>query len=57
MGTTRALFFEAVGSQALPKDVFGVFERSSTYSSVIFTAILGIYGFCDTMKKEESVTA
>lgn len=39
------MFFGAVGSQNLPKEVFGVVERFSTYSSVIFTAVLGIHGF------------
>jgi hypothetical protein len=35
----------AVGSGAFPKEVFGIFERFSTYSAVVFTTILGIYGF------------
>ena len=37
------MFFGAVGSANLPKVVFGLFERFSTYSAVLFTSILGIY--------------
>jgi len=37
------MFFGAVGSGALPKSVFGIPERFSTYSAVIFTAVLGVY--------------
>ena len=39
------MFIGAVGSQNVSKDIFGVVERFSTYSAVIFTGILGIYGF------------
>ena len=39
-----AMFAGAVGSKALPKEIFGIVERFSTYSAVIFTGILGIYG-------------
>ena len=39
------MFFGAAGSGALPKEIFGVIERFSTYSAVIFTGVLGIYGF------------
>ena len=39
------MFTGAVGSVNVPKDVFGVVERFSTYSAVIFTGILGIFGF------------
>ena len=39
------MFFGAAGSGILPKSVFGIVERFSTYSAVVFTAILGIYGF------------
>ena len=39
------MFIGAVGSQNVPKEVFGIFERFSTYSAVIFTGVLGIYGF------------
>ncbi len=39
------MFVGAVGSGNVPKEIFGIFERFSTYSAVTFTAILGIYGF------------
>ena len=39
------MFVGAVGSQNVPQEVFGVFERFSTYSAVIYTSILGIYAF------------
>lgn len=39
------MFIGAVGSQNVSKEIFGVLERFSTYSAVIFTGILGIYGF------------
>ena len=39
------MFIGAVGSQNVPKEIFGVIERFSTYSAVIFTGILGLYGF------------
>ncbi len=35
----------AVLSQSVPKEIFGIVERFSTYSVVIFNGILGIYGF------------
>ena len=43
------MFLGAVGSENVSKEIFGIFERFSTYSAVIFTGILGIYGF----KKDE----
>ena len=39
------MFFGAVGSMNMPKEIFGIIERYSTYSAVIFTGVLGIYGF------------
>lgn len=39
------MFLGTVGSQNASKEIFGIFERFSTYSAVIFTGILGIYGF------------
>ena len=40
-----SMFFGAVGSFNMPKEIFGLIERFSTYSAVIFTGVLGIYGF------------
>lgn len=39
------MFVGAVGSGNVPKNIFGIFERFSTYSAVIFTGILGVYGY------------
>ena len=39
------MFVGAVGSGNVPKEIFGIFERFSTYSAVLFTAVLGIYGY------------
>lgn len=39
------MFIGAVGSGIVPKEYFGIVERFSTYSAVIFTGILGLYGF------------
>lgn len=39
------MFMGAAGSANVPKEVFGIVERFSTYSAVVFTSILGIYGF------------
>lgn len=39
------MFIGAVGSANVSKEIFGIIERFSTYSAVIFTGILGIYGF------------
>lgn len=35
----------AIGTGVMPKAVFGLFERFSTFSTVIFNAILGLYLF------------
>ena len=35
----------AIGSGLMPQAVFGLFERFSTFSTVIFNAILGLYLF------------
>lgn len=37
-----AMFFGAVGSASVPLEYFGVVERFSTYSAVVFTAVLGL---------------
>ena len=39
------MFIGVVASQNVDKSIFGIFERFSTYIVVIFTGILGIYGF------------
>lgn len=39
------MFFGAAGSANLPQSIFGIVERFSTYSAVIFTAILGVFAY------------
>ena len=38
------MFIGAVGSANVSKEIFGVIERFSTYSAVVFTGVLGLYG-------------
>lgn len=38
-----AMIIGPIGTALLPKAVFGLFERFSTFSAVVFNAILGIY--------------
>ena len=47
------MFIGAVGSGNVPKEVFGVFERFSTYSAVTFTSVLGVYGFASSFDLEK----
>jgi len=39
------MFVGAIGTGISPKEYFGVFERFSTFSVVIYTALLGLFGF------------
>lgn len=43
--TLLLMMFGAIGSGIVSANYFGIVERFSTYSAVIFIAILGIYGF------------
>lgn len=38
-----AMLIGPIGTALLPKTVFGLFERFSTFSAVVFNAVLGIY--------------
>ena len=38
-----AMMLGAIGTGVMPKAVFGLFERFSTFSAVVFNAVLGIY--------------
>lgn len=38
-----AMMVGPIGTALLPKAVFGLFERFSTFSAVVFNAVLGIY--------------
>lgn len=40
-----SMFIGAIGTNLVPNTYFGLIERFSTYSAVVFTAILGLYGF------------
>ena len=46
------MFIGAVGSANVSKDIFGIVERFSTYSAVVFTGILGIFGFKNNTSKD-----
>lgn len=43
----------AVGTGVMPKAVFGLFERFSTFSAVLFNAILGVYLFRGKFEPEK----
>ena len=38
-----AMLIGPMGTALLPKAVFGLFERFSTFSAVVFNAVLGMY--------------
>ena len=42
--------FGAAGSANVPREVFGMVERCSTYSAVVFTGILGVYWYLESVK-------
>lgn len=44
------MFIGAIGTGCLPKAVFGLFERFSTFSAVIFNAILGMFLYFNKFK-------
>ena len=43
IGCLVAMMIGALGTGIMPKSVFGLFERFSTFSAVVFNAILGVY--------------
>lgn len=47
-----AMLGGAIGSNILPAAVFGIAERFSTFSAVIFNAVLGFYLFTGRMEKQ-----
>jgi len=51
------MFIGAVGSTAVPPEVFGAIERLSTYSAVAFTGILGMYWYVSRMGSAEEAIA
>ncbi|RUT41375.1 DUF998 domain-containing protein [Paenibacillus anaericanus] len=46
------MFIGAIGSGIVPKEYFGVIERFSTYSAVVFGSTLCVYGWLLKLKKE-----
>ena len=43
IGCLAAMTVGALGTGILPKSVLGLFERFSTFSAVVFNAVLGVY--------------
>jgi hypothetical protein len=43
--TLASMFFGSIGIGIMPKNYFGLVERFSVFSVVIFTGILGVWGF------------
>ena len=43
IGCLAAMMIGALGTSILPKSVFGMFERFSTFSAVVFNAVLDVY--------------
>ncbi len=43
IGCLAAMLIRALGTGILPKSVFGLFERLSTFSAVVFNTVLGVY--------------
>ena len=48
-----AMMLGAIGTSVMPKAVFGLVERFSTFSAVIFNAVLGVYLLKDKFEKQE----
>lgn len=49
-----AMMLGAIGTRAMPKAVFGIFERFSTFSAVVFNAVLGVYLLTGKFEKRKS---
>lgn len=43
--TLLLMFLGTIGTGVAPKEYFGVFERFSVFSVVIYTALLGLFGY------------
>ena len=46
-----AMLLGPLGTALMPKSVFGIFERFSTFSAVIFNAVLGMYLYTGRLEK------
>lgn len=51
-----AMMLGAIGTGAMPKAVFGLFERFSTFSAVVFNAVLGICLMTGKFEKARDIT-
>jgi hypothetical protein len=40
-----SMFFGSMGMNVISKNYFGLLERFSVYSVVVYTAVLGVFGF------------
>ena len=49
-----AMLIGPIGTGLLPKSVFGLFERFSTFSAVVFNAVLGMYLFLGRLESDKS---
>lgn len=47
-----AMVLGPIGTGFLQKAVFGIFERLSTFSAVIFNAVLGVYLLAGKFERE-----
>lgn len=47
-----AMLMGPIGTGLMPKSVFGLFERFSTFSAVVFNAVLGMYLFTGKLEKK-----
>lgn len=45
----------AIGTGVMPKSVFGLFERFSTFSAVVFNAVLGVYLLTGKFEKHDII--
>ena len=50
-----SLILIAIGTGVMPKTVFGLFERFSTFSAVMFNAVLGVYLLKGKFEKTQDV--
>ena len=48
------MMFGAIGTNALPAELFGLAERFSVFAAVIFNAVLGVYLFMGFRTKEDN---
>ena len=52
-----AMMMGPMGTALLPKTVFGLFERFSTFSAVVFNAVLGMYLMMGRFTVDEAASA